>query len=43
MHIYIPDQTMFSLSRDIEELKNISAKCRTLFHEVGWCIDVCGS
>ena len=42
-HGHVLDQTMFSLSWDIEELKSISGECRTLFCEVEWCIDACSS
>ena len=42
-HGHVLDQTMFSLSWDIEELKSINGECRTLFREVEWCIDACSS
>ena len=41
MQGHLPDKTMFSLSWDVEELKSINAECRTLFHDIEWCIDAC--
>lgn len=35
------EQTMFSLSWDIEELKKISTESRKLYHEISECINVC--
>ena len=37
------DQTMFSLSWDVEELKNISIECRQMYSELTECINNCTS
>ena len=42
-HEHVPEQTMFSLSWDVKELKSVNAECCTLFNEIEWCIDACNS
>ena len=36
-----PEQSMFSISWDIEELKHISSECRKIHHELTYCLSAC--
>ena len=38
---HTPNQVMFSLSWDVEELKNITAECRKVYYDLESCITAC--
>jgi len=37
------DQSMFSITWDIEELKNISSEYRKIHHELTYCLNACNN